>query len=83
MEQSVEVEALEQDRLFTIRSLSGPVRLRVEHWLEPRDGSTYLHVVGEADLGGFSRLGAPMVRRQARRMFESDFARLKRALEAR
>jgi carbon monoxide dehydrogenase subunit G len=82
MEQPIEVTELETDRTFTVQSLSGPVRMRVEHRLEPAGEGTRVRVVGEAELGGFAKLGGPMVKRQARQMFEADFAKLKQQLES-
>jgi uncharacterized membrane protein len=82
MEQSVEVAELEQDRRFAVRSRSGPIRMRVEHLFEPAGAGTRVRVVGEAEMGGFARLGGPMVKRQARQMFEADLARLKQRLES-
>jgi len=81
-DQPMEVTALEPDRRFTVRSVSGPVQLTIDHTLEPAGEGTRLRVVGEADLGGVSRLAGPMVKRQAQKMFEQDFAALKQRLES-
>jgi carbon monoxide dehydrogenase subunit G len=81
-DQPMEVSALESDRRFTVRSVSGPVQMTIDHLLEAAGDGTRLRVVAEADLGGVSRLAGPMVKRQAQKMFEQDFAALKQRLES-
>jgi uncharacterized membrane protein len=82
LEQPVEVAELDPDRTLTVQSLSGPVRMRIEHRFSPAGDGTHLHVVAEAELGGLAKLGGPMVKRQASQMFEADFTRLKQLLES-
>ena len=83
-ESEVEMEVVEYEpnRRFAVRSRSGPVGLSIEHDLEPAGDGTRVRVVGEAQLGRLSKLAGPMVKRQARQMFETDFARLKQELES-
>jgi len=83
VESEVEVTAYEPDRRFALKSLSGPVPFEADHILEPRDGGTRLVFHGDAEPGGFLKLGGPMVRRAAERQFRSDFERLKDVLERR
>ena len=78
----VEVTAYEPDRRFALKSLSGPFPFEADHVLETRDGGTRLVFHGNAEPGGFFKLGGPMVRRAAERQFKSDFATLKRILES-
>ena len=83
LESTLEVTEYEPDRRFSLRTLSGPVPFTVRHTLEPSDGATRIDVVGEGEPGGFFRMAEPLVARQAKRMFEHDFATLKDLLEAR
>jgi carbon monoxide dehydrogenase subunit G len=83
MESKLEVTEYEQDRLFTIKVVSGPVPFQVRHRLEPADGGTRIHVSGEGEPGGFFKLAEPLVIRQVKRQVETNFATLKDLLEAR
>jgi len=81
MDAAVEVVECEPDRRFTIESVSGPVRMRVEHDLAAADAGTRLRVVGEGEAAGAMKLAGPMIKRQAKKMFEADLGRLKQLLE--
>ena len=81
MDASVEVVEYQPDSRFTIQSVSGSVNMRVEHDLVSSDAGTKLRVVGEGEAGGVMKLAAPMIKRQAKQMFEADLGRLKQLLE--
>lgn len=83
LESKLEVSEHEPDRRFTVRTLSGPVPFTVRHTFEASGQGTRVDVVGEGEPGGFFKIGEALVARQARRMFERDFAKLKAVLEAR
>jgi len=74
------LEIVEQDepRLFTLRTLEGPLRLTVRHELEPADEGTRMTVTAEGDVPGFA---AGLLARGAERQFRKDFERLKQILE--
>jgi carbon monoxide dehydrogenase subunit G len=74
------LEIVEQDepRLFSLRTLDGPLRLTVRHELEPADGGTRLTVTADGDVPGFA---AGLLARGAERQFRKDFERLKKILE--
>jgi carbon monoxide dehydrogenase subunit G len=75
------LEIVEQDepRLFSLRTLDGPLRLTVRHELEPADGGTRLTVTAEGDVPGFA---AGLLARGAEKQFRKDFERLKQILES-
>jgi uncharacterized protein YndB with AHSA1/START domain len=81
MESSVEVTDFEPERLFTLKSASGPVPFTVEQRFEPLDGGTRIRVFGEGEPGGFFKVAEPLVERQTKRMIEHSFATLKDILE--
>lgn len=77
----LEVVVFEPPRRLTLHSLSGPVRVDVDHELEAQGEGTLLKVVAEAEPASFLRLAGPVVKRQAERELRRDFARLKELLE--
>ena len=62
--------------------VKGAIPLHVQHTLEDVGGGTRLRVVLEGEPGGLLRFAGGAVKRQAQTQLESDFARLKRVLEA-
>jgi len=75
------LEIVEQDepRLFSLRTLDGPLRLTVRHELEPADSGTRLTVTADGDVPGFA---AGLLARGAEKQFRKDFERLKKILES-
>ena len=82
IESRVEVTRYEPPRVFTLRVVSGPVRLRVQHVLERTGTGTRLRVVGEGDPGGALPLPGALLGRAVQKQARADFAALKRLLEA-
>ena len=82
VESTLEAVVAEPGHELTLRTVSGPVRVTIQHLLEPSGAGTALRVVGEADPGKLLGLGGPLVRKAAERRARSDFARLKTVLEA-
>ena len=83
MDSELEVTEYEPDRLFGLKTLSGPVPFSVHQTLEPSDGGTRLTFVGEGEPGGFFKLAEPVVGRVAERQFKNDFETMKDILEGR
>jgi carbon monoxide dehydrogenase subunit G len=83
VESTLEVTASEPEREFSLRSLSGPVRVAVRHVLEPTQAGTLVKLDGEADPGKLFGLAGPLVRKAAERRARADFERLKATLESR
>ena len=81
VESTLEAVVAEPGRELTLRSVSGPVHVTIQHLLEPTGAGTALRVVAEADPGKLLGLGGPLVRRAAERRARADFARLKAVLE--
>jgi carbon monoxide dehydrogenase subunit G len=75
------LEIVEQDepRLFTLRTLDGPLKLTVRHELEPAGDGTRLTVAAEGEVPGFA---AGLLAKGAERQFRKDFERLKSILES-
>jgi uncharacterized membrane protein len=82
-ESELEVTALEPDRRFDVRAVSGPFRFEIAHTFEERDGGALLRVAAEAKVGGVLRLAASMAGNQAQRQLRGDLERLKQLLERR
>ncbi len=82
METEVVVTAYEQNRLFALKVVSGPVPFTYEQTLEPSDGGTRVSVVLEGEPGGFFKLAEPLVERAVRRQIQADCEQLKDILEA-
>lgn len=82
LESTLEIAELELDQLLTVRAVSGPVRLRVRHALDDAAGGTRLTVELEAEPDGPLPLPGPLLARAVERKTRSDFAKLRRVLEA-
>jgi carbon monoxide dehydrogenase subunit G len=77
----LEVCAFDPPRHFALRTVSGPVKVDVDHELEAQGNGTVLHVVAEADPGSILRLAKPVLARRAEHELRTDFGRLKGLLE--
>jgi uncharacterized protein YndB with AHSA1/START domain len=77
----LEVSAFDPPRRLTLRTISGPVKVDVDHRLETRGDGTLLHIVAEADPRFMLRFAKPVLERQAEREVRGDFDRLKQLLE--
>ena len=78
-----EVTEYEPGRAITIESTEGSFPITVRRSVEPLDGShSRMRAQIEGEPGGFFRLVGPLLRRFAQRSVGSDYARLKRLLEA-
>jgi len=76
------VTAFESPRRLTLQTLRGPVKLEIDHRLEPSgDGGTSLQVKAAGRPKGALRLAGPAVEAAARQELKRDFDRLKALLE--
>ncbi len=80
-ETELEVTAYEPERRLALRTLTGPLKLSIDHVLEERDGRTSLHVAAEGRPRGLLRFAGPAVTARARQELRRDFDRLKALLE--
>jgi uncharacterized protein YndB with AHSA1/START domain len=81
LESTLEVTEYEQNHLFSIKTLVGPVPFEVRHVFQAADSGTIIEVSGSGEPGGFFKLGEALVSRNAARTFRKDFATLKSILE--
>lgn len=78
----LEVAAFDPPRRLTLRTLSGPVKVDVDHELEAHGDGTLLRVVAEAEPGSILKFAKPVLARQAEHELRTDFERLKELLES-
>jgi uncharacterized protein YndB with AHSA1/START domain len=84
VESELEVTGYEPDRIFSLRTVSGPVKVEIHHRLEPNgDGGTRLGFIGHGEPGGFGGIAQSLLVKAAEREFKRDFQRLKQILEGR
>lgn len=81
-ESTLEVTVADPGKEFSLRTVSGPVRVSIRHLLEPAGEGTLVLVEAEADAGKLVGLGGSLVRRAAERKARGDFRRLRALLEA-
>jgi uncharacterized protein YndB with AHSA1/START domain len=77
----LEVTAFEPGRRLTLKAVSGPVELEVDHQLEANSEGTNLQVVAQGKPKGMLKLAGPAVESGARKELQRDFERLKALLE--
>ena len=83
VEAVVEVSAYAENRRFDLRMVSGPLPIDGKNEFIAVAGGTRIDFVAEGELGGPLRLAQPILALLLHRQFESDYARLKEALESR
>jgi len=75
-----EIAELEPNRLFVIRSKTGPVWLGT--WVfEPEGTGTRLHWTGQLTMNGFARLLEPLIGKQMNNQITKQFAQLPQLIE--
>ncbi|HZM20981.1 MAG TPA: SRPBCC family protein [Anaerolineales bacterium] len=75
-----EIAELEPNRLFVIRSKTGPVWLG--RWVfEPEGTGTRLHWTGQLTMNGFARLLEPLIGKQMNNQITKQFAQLPQLIE--
>ena len=82
VEAIVEVSGYEENRRFDLRIVSGPLPIDGRNEFIAVDGATRIEFVAEGEPRGALRLAGPVFGRLLHRQFESDYARLKDALES-
>ena len=78
LQTTLEIVEQEEPRLFTLRTVGGPVSFTVRHELEAANGGTRLTVTADGDVPGFA---AGLLARGAEKQIRKDFERLKEILE--
>ena len=78
---TVEVIELEQDSVFGIRVVDGPLPITIHHRFEPVEDGTRVTIAGEAELRGALRVAGGVMAKAAERDAGANLARLKALLE--
>lgn len=81
-ENALEVVELNRPTLFVIRTTSGPTPFLYRYVLVGEEGSTVVELAAEVELGGIAGALGPLASRGVKRGVDSNFADLKRILEA-
>jgi carbon monoxide dehydrogenase subunit G len=81
-ENALEVVEVNRPTLFVIRTTSGPTPFLYRYVLADEDGATLLELAAEVELGGLAGALGPLASRAVKRGVDSNFADLKRILEA-
>ncbi len=82
METAVEITALEPNKKYAAKALSGPVPFEVTVNFESVGEGTMMTTIVEAEPGGFFKLAEGMVSKQLQKSLQEDSERLKAILEA-
>jgi carbon monoxide dehydrogenase subunit G len=81
-ENALEVVEINRPTLFVIRTTSGPTPFLYRYVLADDEGGTLLELAAEVELGGLAGALGPLASRAVKRGVDSNFADLKRILEA-
>ncbi len=81
-ENDLEVVEINRPSLFVIRTTSGPTPFTYRYVLADEAGATLLQLAAEVELGGLAGALGPLASRVVKRGVDSNFADLKRILEA-
>lgn len=81
MESTLEVTALEANKRYVQKVITGPLPFEIIQTFEPSVSGTKLTVLAQGEPGGFFKLAAGMVQKQLQNQIKGDAERLKKALE--
>jgi uncharacterized protein YndB with AHSA1/START domain len=81
-ENALEVVEVNRPTLFVIRTTSGPTPFMYRYVLAAEESATLLELAAEVELGGLAGALGPLASRAVKRGVDSNFADLKRILEA-
>ena len=82
MKSVIEVTAFEKNKIYSIKTLSGPMPFELTMGFEPVEKGTKVKITAQAELKGFFRLIKPIVAPMTRSQIKADFTKLKKVLEA-
>ena len=82
IESTYEITQYEADKNLGFKVISGPIPMEGGYTFESIEGGTRVAFEIQGEVGGFFRLGEPIVSRMVRRQVEADFNNLKDLLEA-
>ena len=72
----------EANRLYSVKTTSGPFPMKMAYTLEPVEDGTRVHVESEADLKGVISVAGPILNRLGQKKLEEDHKNLKKLLES-
>jgi carbon monoxide dehydrogenase subunit G len=82
IESTSEVTVWDPPRQYGQKSIGGPVPFALTVTLDPAGSGTQVTIEGQAEIGGFFKLAEGLAGKQLKKQIETDFAGLKRVLEA-
>jgi len=82
IKQIFEITEYDQNRKFSIKSISGLMGSTGTFAYESVEGGTKITIVGEAEPSGFFKLIKPIIAREGKKEWETSMANLKGLLEA-
>jgi carbon monoxide dehydrogenase subunit G len=82
IEFDVEFMSYDPPHQFVVKTTSGPFPMEITNKFEDQDGGTLLSLSATAEVGGFFKMAEGLVSKQAEKQIESDWAALKKLLEA-
>jgi uncharacterized protein YndB with AHSA1/START domain len=82
IENGYEVTEYEPNNRFSMKSTSGPIPADVALTVDSADGGARLDLNVHAEIGGFFKLGEPVIARMMDRQQDANLANLKDLLEA-
>jgi carbon monoxide dehydrogenase subunit G len=78
----IQVTAYEPSKLFSAKSIGGPVQVEISTKFEEMGGGTHVTSTMNAEMGGFLKVAEGLAKGELEKSFERTFARLKEILEA-
>jgi uncharacterized protein YndB with AHSA1/START domain len=76
-----EISEFEQDRMFALRTLEGPMSLHAKVTFEPTGDGTLMTFTAQGQPGGILRLAGPFLQSTIKHRLTEDCATLKQILE--
>ncbi len=82
LEGTTEVTVWDPPHQIAQKSVGGPIPFEMTLRFDSMGGGTHLTISGQAEIGGFFKLGEGLVGKQLEKQMESDFNTLKDVMEA-
>ena len=81
VETKVEVTGYEPNKMFSAKTISGPLKFEMSQTYEPNGDGTEFSLGAQGEAGGFFKLAEGMVQKQMQSQLEGDLQRIKKMLE--
>jgi uncharacterized membrane protein len=82
IEFDIEMIRYDPPNQFSVKTISGPIPMEITNKFDAQDGGTLISLSATAEIGGFFKMAEGLVSQQAQKHLESDWAALKKLLEA-